>query len=184
MRRSRPSRFTRRAALCTLSLLLVSSALARWTLQDEPPSPKTTPATARPQIEALYEAWGQARVAYDREKMEALLAPGFHVLLYGRTIPGEQFVQDVSQTRPGFRLTRFDVDVLTVQREGEEWTAVISEKLELEVTGRDGGKGTIYSRWITRDGCIEQDGKWLVTSSEAIGHQDWTQGTQPPIRDW
>ncbi len=132
----------------------------------------------------MYEAWSRARLGYDREAMGKILAPEFVVLLYGQEIPREKFMDDVSRTGGPAKLTRFDVDILTVRQEDQDWVVVISEKLELELTGADGSKQTVYSLWVTRDGCRQEDGKWLVTSSEAIGHEDWAPGSGPAPEDW
>lgn len=171
------------AAFCLLPLLLAASVLAANLLQ-APKQDELTPATARAAIDAMYKTWGRARVELDRETMDSILAPDFYVSLYGRRLSREKFLSDISQERSGFRLTRFDTDILTVQETEKDWTVVISEKLEVTILGSDGEKHKACSLWVTRDGWHNEGGKWLVTFSEAIGHENWEPGTKPPIRDW
>ncbi len=172
-----------RAALFVLPLLLGLSALALEQAGERGPD-ELDAAEVRQELTAMYEAWGRARVALDREAMEAILAPEFLVQLYGQEISREKFVTDVSQQRPGSRLGRFDASILTVQQTGEAWTVVIDEKLEFEIDVAEGQTQKLCSYWITRDGCRKEGERWLVTSSEAIGHQNWAPGEEPPIEDW
>ena len=141
------------------------------------------PRTVREEIVAMFDAWAEARVAFDRETMEAILAPDAYVLVDDRKISREEFLGMISQPRAGSRLVRFDVEVLTLQQTSEGWTAVVAEKVEYRATGPDGESQTAYGFWVTRDDCREDQGKWRVTKSEAIGRQSW-RGTQPPFLDW
>lgn len=171
------------AILCLLLCLTGASSL----VANHPPVQKkseTTPAAARAAIEKTYDAWGRARVELDRETMDSILAPDFYVLLDGRKISREKFIGDISRERMGSRLTRFDADVLTVQKTEEGWTAVITEKLEISIMGSGGETQKGYSFWITRDGWRKQGDKWLVTFSEAIGYENWKPGSKPPIKGW
>jgi len=161
----------------------VVSALAA----DQPQMPKQDELTfeaAREAIDAMYKKWGRGRVEYDRETLDSMLSPDFYVSLYGRTIPREKFLSDISQERARARLTRFDVDILTVTQTEKDWTVVIAEKIEVTITGADGETKKMCSLWVTRDGWRQDGEKWLVTFSEAIGHENWKPGTKPPIRDW
>jgi hypothetical protein len=172
------------AAFCLLPLLLAASELAadqpQTTGQDE-----LTFEAAREAIDAAYKRWGRGRVEYDKETLDSMLAPDFYVSLYGRKISREKFLSDITEERPRARLTRFDVDILTVRQTEKDWTVVIAEKLELTIIGADGETKKMCSLWVTRDGWRKEDGdKWLVTFSEAIGHENWKPGTKPPIRDW
>ncbi len=183
MSRLRYSPISFLAAFCLLSLLLAGSVL----VANEPPASKPrelTPAAARKAINERYEAWGRARVGFDKMAMDSMLAPDFYVQLYGRRISRDKFLSDISEQRPGSRLTRFDTAILTLQRTEEGWTVVITEKLELEVVGSDGKPAKVCSFWVTRDGWRQAGEKWLVTFSEAIGHENWAPGTTPPIKDW
>lgn len=139
--------------------------------------------SVRSQITALYEAWGRARVAFDVEAMQSMLAPDAHVLLDGRRISRAEFLGMISTPTPGVRLTRFDAGVLTLERADDGWVAVVEEKVEYEVDAPDGSRHVAHSYWITRDGCREEGGVWRVTHSEAIGRESW-RGTSPPFSDW
>jgi hypothetical protein len=143
-----------------------------------------TPAVAREAIDTTYKKWGRARVDLDKEVMNSILAPDFYVLLYGRRMSREEFLSQISQERPGARLTRFDTEVLTVRKSDDGWTAVISERLEVTLSGADGKTQKMCSLWITRDGWRKNGDRWVVTFSEAIGHENWPPGTTPPIRNW
>jgi hypothetical protein len=116
--------------------------------------------------------------------MDSVLAPEFYVLLNGRKISREQFLSDISRELKGIRLTRFDADILTVQRTEKGWTVVITEKLELVNLGSGGETGKACSFWVTRDGWRKDGDKWLVTFSEAIGYENWKPGTKPPLENW
>ncbi|UCC32580.1 MAG: nuclear transport factor 2 family protein, partial [Phycisphaerales bacterium] len=163
------------AAFCLLPLYLAASVLAANLLQ-APKQGELTPAAARAAIDAMYKKWGRARVELDRETMDSILAPDFYVLLYGQRLSREKFLSDISQERSGFRLSRFDTDILTVRKTEKDWTVVISEKLEVTILGSDGEKQKACSLWVTRDGWRKERGKWLVTFSEAIGHENWEPG--------
>ena len=181
MKPRRPSRRLRRSALFLSLLLAGTSALALPHGQEAAPTP--SPAEAREAIEALFQAWGQARVDYDRETMEALLAPEGYVLLDGERISRQDFLDNVSQPGPRARVTRFDTDILTVQRTEEGWSAVLTEKLEIEVQTPGGETRTDTSYWVTRDACSQHGGRWRIDHSEAIGYEFW-RGTTPPIPGW
>jgi len=169
--------------LITFFLILISSSFAlHLSIDDADKGPSND--SVRKEIDAMYEEWGAARVSLDREKMEKILAPEFYALLNGRKIPRDEFVQRVSEKRQGSTLTRFDAKVLTVQRTKDSFTVVITEKIEFEITGPDKKPLKVYSFWVTRDNCRKEDEKWIVTSSEAIGYENWKPGTAPPIQDW
>jgi len=183
MQKKHHSNSTRRILLFSLPLLLAASALALRPLQEKTvPLPSVD--SARTSITEMYTRWGEARVKYDHEAMETIVAPEFYVLLNDQEITREAFLDRVSESRPGSRLTRFDVDVLTVQLAEQGYTAVIAEKLEFEITDMEGDKQTLCSFWITRDGVRLEGEKWLVTSSEAIGFENWTPGAKPPVKNW
>jgi hypothetical protein len=173
----------RAAACCLLPFLLAVSMPAPNQLQ-EPKRDELTPAAARAAIDAMYKQWGRARVGLDKETLNSILAPDFHVSLYGQEISREKFLSDISQKRSGSRLTRFDTDILTVRKTDKDWTVVISEKIEFTIPGSGDEERKVYSLWVTRDGWRNEGGKWFVTFSEAIGHENWEPGTKPPIRDW
>ncbi len=128
--------------------------------------------------------WGRARVELDKKTMDSILAPDFYVSLYGHKISREKFISVLSQKRSGSRLTRFDTDILTVKKTEKDWTVLIAERLEFTILGSEGETTKAYTFWVTRDGWRKEGEKWLVTFSEAIGHENWEPGTKPPIRDW
>jgi hypothetical protein len=171
------------AASCLLSFLLAASILTA-DQQQASKQGELTPAAARAAVDAMYKRWGRARVELDKETMDSILAPDFYVSLYGKRVSREKFLSDISQERLGFRLTRFDTEILTVQKTKEDWTVVISEKLEITILGSDGETHKACSLWVTRDGWRNEGEEWFVTFSEAIGHENWEPGTKPPIRDW
>jgi hypothetical protein len=156
-------------------------------VQDQSETPtqaEPTLADARAAIRAAYVRWGRARVELDKETLDSILAPDFYVSLYGRKISREEFLSAISRERSDRRLTRFDVEVLTVRKTEQGWTTVIAEKIEVTMVGPDGETQKQCSLWVTRDGFRKDGANWLVTFSEAIGHEDWEPGKTPPIRDW
>jgi len=178
MKSKRFVQFFLAAVFCLLPLFLVASEPAGETPAAE------TPASARAAIEAKYDVWGRARVALDKKTLDSILAPDFYVLLYGQKISREKFLGDITREREGASLTRFDADVLTVRQSETGWTAVITEKLELAVITSEGETEKVCSLWITRDGWRKEGDEWLVTFSEAIGHEYWEPGAAPPIAHW
>jgi glyoxylase-like metal-dependent hydrolase (beta-lactamase superfamily II) len=137
-----------------------------------------SPAEARKIIAEGNRAWGRARVAYDRPTFERMLAPDFFVLMRDRKLTRREFIEGISNSGLGAKLTRFDASVLTVQSSADGWTAVICEKLEYDTP-----QGKAYSLWITRDGWKQIKNQWVITSSEAIGSENWI-GAKPPFPDW
>ena len=143
-----------------------------------------TPASVRTAIESRYREWGDARIAYDREELEALVTPDLYIQMADRRITGEEFLSMVSQKNPNGSLTRFDVEILSVTKSGEDWQLVICEKLEWTATGAEDQGPAVYSLWVTRDGWrYTEEGEWLITYSEEIGHENW-RGVKPPFEDW
>lgn len=142
--------------------------------------PGMTPEEARKTIVELNRQWGKARVELDRPQMEKMLAPDFYVQLYDQKMSRKEFLDTI--TKPA-GMTRFDVEVLTVQWRGDHWSAVITEKLEAEGTGKDGKKHHGYSLWITRDGWKQVGDHWVALYSEAVGNEGW-RDTTPPVPHW
>ncbi len=139
---------------------------------------------ARAAIVDLNKTWGKARVEYDRVQMDKMLAPDFFVQIGKQRISRKDFIDQNSAKRSAV-LKRFDVSVLTVQP-GDDgaWLAMITEKLEVEVTRPDGKKENIYSLWVTRDTWKPADGKWLALSSEGVGYEYWRGDKKPPAAAW
>jgi hypothetical protein len=111
-----------------------------------------TLAAARTAIGEMYDAWGRARVELDKATLDSILAPDFYVLLEGRKISREKFLGDISSARTGYRLTRFDADILTVQRTEKGWTVVVNEKCELKIPAAGGVRAKVCSFRVARDG--------------------------------
>ena len=171
------------SAARVLSLLLILAASTGSATSNN--SIEQTPATARKAIESLYQSWSKARVAMDRGRLESMLGSEFRVVIGDETLDTAQFLDEVTAGGDGAKLDRFDVRVLSVQRDGDAWVAVIEEKVEFVLKSRDESppKKT-YSLWVTRDGFRQEGGKWLFTYSEAIGWETWRGGEEPPFEDW
>ena len=177
----RHSFITLAASRFKLALFMSVSMFATLMAIEQSPTSED-PSKARDGIRAMYAEWGRARIVFDKEVVERILAPEFYVLLDGEKIARDRFVAMVTQKGRGpAQLTRFDVEILTVQRAKDGWTLVIGEKLEYEIPG---GEEKVYSYWVTRDGCRKEGEKWVVTYSEAIGHETWRSGSKPPIEGW
>lgn len=127
---------------------------------------------------------GKARVALDKNTFEKMLAPDLYVQFKDRRLTRQQFIDLISSFPPGVTLTRFDASVLTVEPNGDDWVAIILEKLEIEREGADGKSEKEYAAWVTRDGWRKvSNDKWLILFSEEVGHEGW-KGTPPPLTNW
>ena len=140
-------------------------------------------ASARQAIIQLNQMWGKARLDYDTPTYEKTLAPDFYVEIDGTKQTRQQFIDEISKKQPNLKFLRFDVDVLTVMKNGDHWDAVIGEKLEAEFPGKDGAKHHGYSYWVTRDGWKQTGDQWQALYSIAIGHQNWLDA-KPPVVGW
>jgi len=138
----------------------------------------------RAAINAIYAKWGRGRVEYDRSTLDSILTTDFYVLLDGKRLLRAEFLDLVLRKAPDRSLTRFDVDVLTIQRTEDGWTAVIGEKIEVSSSGADGRTERRSSYWVTRDGFRLDGDKWLISFSEAIGYENWADGVEPPVVGW
>lgn len=143
-------------------------------------------AEARKVIQDGNIAWGKARVALDKNTFEKMLAPApdFYVQLSDRRLTRQEFIDRISAPPPGVTLTRFDASVLTVEPKGDDWVAIIFEKLEIERKGADGKTEKEYIVSMTRDGWrkVSSD-KWLILFSEQVSQEHW-KGTPPPLANW
>ncbi len=143
-------------------------------------------AEARKVIQDGNIAWGKARVAIDKNTFEKMLAPApdFYVQLSDRRLTRQEFIDRISSPPPGVTLTRFDASVLTVEPKGDDWVALIFEKLEIDRKDADGKTEREYMVSITRDGWrkVSSD-KWLILSSEQVGLERW-KGAPPPLANW
>ena len=79
--------------------------------------------------------WGKARVAIDKNTFERMLAPDLYVQYSDRRLTRQQFIDRISSYPPGVSLTRFDASVLTVEPNGDDWVAIILERIEYEKDG-------------------------------------------------
>lgn len=139
---------------------------------------------ARQGIEQAYAAWSKARMTLDKKIFEKTLAEGFYVQLPGQRLTREEFMQRISDYPPGVKLTRFEATVLTVQPNGDAWTALITEKVEFERTGADGKTVKEYTLWVARDGWKKAGEEWRLLSSEAVSVEAWKNGERPPMSAW
>lgn len=162
--------------LIKIFVLIIAAASPLPSKQDSSP---ITAAEARKIIAEGNRQWGKARIEYDKEMFEKMLATDFYVQLPGRKLTRQDFIERISIQRSGVKLTRFDATVLTVQQSAEGWVAVIHEKLEI-----DSPDGKVYSLWITRDGWKKVNDQWVITFSEEIGSEFWRGGKKPPFLDW
>ena len=170
-----PNRIARMLAALVLSSL--APALGSGAEPEGGPSREV----ARKIIADLNREWGKARVAFDRPTFERMLAADFYVQLPERKISRREFLDEISTPSPRAKLTRFDVEVLTVAPDGDGLVAVIEEKLEFAPTD---GRPTAYNLWVTRDRWKKFGDRWMALSSEAIGNELWRNGEKPPMRDW
>ena len=169
--------FNHVACLVVMGLLCFTMA---WPALGEQDSPQITAAEAREIIADGNRQWGKARVEFDKEMYEKMLAPDFYAQLPDRRLTRQEFIDVIMYERPGSKLTRFDATVLTVQQTAaDEWVALIHEKLEVELPD-----DMLYSLWITRDGWKKVGDRWVITFSEAIGYENWYGGEKPPFEDW
>jgi hypothetical protein len=165
----------RRILVSTLLAVIVTAAA--WAQG----APAVSSAEARKAIEASYVVWDKARVAMDKNTMERMLAPDLYVQTPDRKLTRQEFI-DALFSRP-YTLTRFDVTVLTVEPRGNDWAAVVLEKLEGEIKDKDGKTSKIYVMGVARDGWGKlNDNQWTLLFSEQLGHQRWQES--PPIANW
>jgi len=165
------------------SLLRYASMLA---FPNSRPPDQFDDADIRAQLTAVNKAWGTVRLGYDSAAADKMLTSDFHVDMYGRKVPRQEFITMVSTRQPGVRLVRFDNPILSIFKEPnkEEYTAAVMEKIEYERPHEDGsGADKMYSLWITRDTYRRVGSGWQIVSSEAISSQNWM-GRKPPFADW
>jgi hypothetical protein len=144
-------------------------------------APAVSSAEARKAIQAGYVEWDKARVAMDKNTIERMLAPDLYVQTPDRKLTRQEFI-DALFSRP-YTLIRFDVTVLTVEPRGNDWAAVVLEKLEGEIKDKDGKTSKIYVMGVARDGWGKlNDNQWILLFSEQLGHQRWEES--PPIANW
>ena len=167
-------------ALFVIALPFVSRA---GTMQGQSQASTAELARVRNELNAAYSAWSKARNALDLTTFNKMLAPDFYVLDGGQKESRAAFIKEISANQPGVTLTRFDSDILTLARDKHLWVAVILEKLEGELTGKDGKKRKVFSCWVTKDGWEKVGGQWEAHYTEAIGQENWIDKA-PPVAGW
>jgi hypothetical protein len=152
------------------TLLAVIVTAAAWAQR----APAVSPAKARKAI--------QARVAMDKNTIKRMLAPDLYVQTPDRKLTLQEFIDAIS-SRP-YALTRFDATVLTVEPRGNDWAALVLEKLEGEIKDKNGKTIKIYVMGVVRDGWGNlNDNQWTLLWSEQLGQQLWEEEI-PPIANW
>jgi len=145
-------------------------------------APAVSSAEARKAIQAGYVEWDKARVAMDKNTIERMLAPDLYVQTPDRKLTRQEFI-DAIFSRP-YTLTRFDATVLTVEPRGNDWAALVLEKLEGEIKDNSGKTSKIYTMGVARDGWGKlNDNQWTLLWSEQLGQQRWKEES-PPIANW
>jgi hypothetical protein len=145
-------------------------------------STAVTLAEARKAIQAGNVEWGKARVAIDKSTFEKMLAPDLYIQLSDRKLTRQEFIDVISSLPPGAALTRFDASVLTVEPKGDDWVAIILEKIEAERKNASGKTEKSYAAWVTRDGWRKVGDKWIILYSEEVGKEKWAD--TPPVTNW
>ena len=157
-----------RILVCTLLAVIVTAAAGTQS------APAVSPAEARKAI--------QARVALDKNTIERMLAPDLYVQTPDRKLTRQEFI-DAIFSRP-YTLTRFDATVLTVEPRGNDWAALVLEKLEGEIKDNSGKTSKIYVMGVVRDGWGKlNDNQWTLQWSEPLGQQLWEEEI-PPVANW
>ena len=145
-------------------------------------APAVSSAEARKAIQAGYVEWDKARVAMDKNAIERLLAPDLYVQTPDRKLTRQEFIDALFKSP--LTLTRFDAAVLTVEPRGNDWAALVLEKLEGEIKDKDGKTSKIYVIGVARDGWGKlNDNQWTLLWSEQLGQQRW-KDESPPIANW
>jgi hypothetical protein len=145
--------------------------------------PDPAAAEARKVIQDGNTAWGKARVAHDRATFEKMLSPDFFVQLPEKKVSRQEFIELISTPLPTAKMTRFDPVVLTVERDGDAWEALILERLESERSTPDGKKQKVFGLFITKDKWQKSGEKWQILSSTVAGNEFWTDNP-PPLSLW
>ena len=166
----------RRILASTLLAVIVTAAAVAQS------APAVSSADARKAIEAGYAQWAKAVVApMDKKTVESMVGPDLTVQTATRKLTRQEYL-DALFSRP-LSLTRFSATVLTVEPRGNDWAALVFEKIEGETKGEDGKITKVYIMGVARDGWgILNGNQWGITFSEQLGKQQ-SQGT-PPVANW
>jgi len=166
----------RRILVSTLLAVIVTAAAGTQS------APAVSSAEARKAIQAGYVEWDKARVAMDKNTIERMLAPDLYVQTPNRKLTRQEFIDGIFSS-PN-TLTRFDATVLTVEPRGNDWAALVLEKLEAETKDNNGKTSKIYVMGVARDGWGKlNDNQWTLLWSEQLGQQRWKE-ERPPIANW
>ena len=167
----------RRVLVSTLLAVLATAAARAQS------TPAVSSAEARKAIESAYVAFGKAAVApMDKNTVERMLAPDLYIQTATQRATRQEYL-DYLYTRP-LNLTRFDATVLTVEPRGNDWAAIVFEKLEGQIKDKSGKTSKIYIWGVARDGWGQRnDNQWTVLFSEELGGPQ-TSEEIPPIPNW
>jgi len=161
------------------SMVLMVLAVIVTATAEAQSAPAVSPAEARTAIQAGYAEYAKARAAVDMNVIEKMLAPDFYIQTADRKYTRQEFLATV----PGLKITRYDTSVLTVEPKGNDWSVLISAKVEVETKDKDGKTSKSYRVLVARDGWRKlNDNQWTLVSSEPVGQQRWTE--IPPIANW
>jgi hypothetical protein len=149
-----------------------------------PTAPTIDKSEIRTIIAGWNERWGKARLALDSATLERMLPPDYYAVFGGERMDRATFIEGVLNPPAGIVLRRFDPAVLSVHQSGDEWIAVIEEKLEVDRTGEDGTVQRTYHLWIIKDVWKQVDGEWVLVSGEVVSNEGWRGGSRPPFEDW
>ena len=162
-----------RILVSTLLAVIVTAAAGTQS------APAVSSAEARQAIQAGYAEWAKARAALDMNTIERMLAPDFYVQTPDRKYTRQEFID----TMPSLKITRYDASVLTVEPRGNDWSVLISAKVEVETKDKDGKTSKGYRVLVARDGWRKlNDNQWALVSSEPLGQERWQES--PPIANW
>lgn len=153
----------------------------------EPPASPDEASAVRPALIAVNDMLSRARVTYDRDVFERLLAPDFHVTLAAQRVERADFIAHISAPSSPGRLVRFDNQVMTIthQPDRNEWIAVVVGKMEWEQARSGESASRVYGMWTTREGYRRVDStRWQITFTEEIGSEYWSDGQKPPFPQW
>ena len=116
----------------------------------------------------------------DKNTIERMLAPDLYVQTPDQKLTRQEFID----TMPSLRITRYDASVLTVEPRGNDWSVLISAKVEVETKDKDGKTSKIYVMGVARDGWGKlNDNQWTLLWSEQLGQQRW-KDESPPTANW
>lgn len=101
--------------------------------------------------------------------------PDLYVQFKDRRLTRQQLCNRISSyPPPSVTLTGYDVSVVTVAPNGDDWVAIILEELEFERKGADAKGEKEYAAWVTRDGRRKlSSNKWVILFSDEVGQERW-----------